>query len=93
MIVIGNVPEINEVKERLDFFVLTGLIDKWELLHEPLLTRRTAAVFFLSFSDEAKADVVWTELSSFPMLSYSRNDDRELSALDWRVEFSKGLPL
>ncbi len=51
---IGNVPEINLVKEHLDKLKSAGFINEWELPYENLLTRLTAAIFFLTPADEKK---------------------------------------
>jgi len=87
------VPEIYEVKKHLDELKDNGLITEWQLPYENILTRLTAAIFFLTPSDESKLDEIWKELDKHPMLQYRLNEERKLSDLEWRVEFNKGFEL
>ena len=86
---IGNVPEINSVKEHLEKMKQEGLIKEWELPYENLLTRLTAAVFFLTPADEKSLDKIWHELEVHKMLQYKINTEKKLSAYQWQVEFNK----
>ena len=90
---IGNVPEINSVKEHLDKLKKEGLVKEWELPYENLLTRLTAAVFFLTPANEKSVGKIWKELEVHKMLQYKLNEDKNLSGLEWRVEFNKGFEL
>ncbi len=90
---IGNIPEIVNVKQELDKLKKQGLIESWELPYENLLTRLTAAIFFLNSSSEDKIEDVWKKLSEFPMFTYRENTEKKLSQLNWRVEFNKGFEL
>lgn len=90
---IGNVPEINLVKEHLDKLKSAGLINEWELPYENLLTRLTAAIFFLTPADEKKLDEIWRELDINKMLQYKLNEDKKLSGLQWQIEFNKNFEL
>lgn len=87
------VPEIQEVKKHLDDLKEKGLLTDWELPYEHILTRLTAAIFFLTPTDESKLDEIWKELAQRPMLQYRLNEERKLSQLEWRVEFNKGFEL
>lgn len=87
------VPEIQEVKKHLDDLKEKGLLTDWELPYENILTRLTAAIFFLTPTDESKLDEIWKELDQHPMLQYRLNEERKLSQLVWRVEFNKGFEL
>lgn len=87
------VPEIQEVKKHLDDLKEKGLLTDWELPYENILTRLTAAIFFLTPTDESKLDEIWKELGEHPMLQYRLNEERKLSQLLWRVEFNKGFEL
>lgn len=87
------VPEIQEVKKHLDDLKEKGLLTDWELPYENILTRLTAAIFFLTPIDESKLDEIWKELDQHPMLQYRLNEERKLSQLVWRVEFNKGFEL
>jgi hypothetical protein len=93
MSVLVNVTEITAVKDHLDDLIKRGLVKEWELPYEYLLTRLTAAIFFLTPADERRLDEIWTELEKHPMLQYSHNEEKRLSALEWRVEFNKGFSL
>ncbi len=90
---IMNVPEITKVKEHLDELKEKGLINSWELPYENLLTRLTAAIFFLDAVDESKLDEIWKELSKHPRFVYKKSENQKLSKLEWRVEFNEGFEL
>jgi hypothetical protein len=88
-----NVPEIQEVKAHLQEMKTRGLIAEWELPYENILTRLTAAIFFLTPTDEARLDEIWRELDRHPRLTYRLNEEKKLSDLTWRVEFNKDFSL
>ena len=88
-----HVPEIIEVKKHLDDLKDQGLIKDWELPYENILTRLTAAIYFLTPTDESRLEDIWKELDKHPMLQYRLNEERKLSDLEWRVEFNKGFEL
>ena len=90
---IGNILEINEVKSKLQKFKESGTVKQWELPYENLLTRLTAAIFFLSVEDESKQDTLWEDLRSIPGFKYRKNEEKTLSELQWRVEFNEGFEL
>ena len=93
MVQVGNVPEIKEVKKHLNDLQNRGLVEKWELPYENILTRLTAAIFFLTPKDKTKLDEIWSQLNKYPMFIYRENVEKKLSQLDWRVEFNKGFKL
>ena len=93
MVQIGNVPEIKAVKNHLDDMKKNGLIKKWDLPYENILTRLTAAIFFLTPTDDSKLEQIWNELEVHNMLQYRLNEEKKLSELEWRVEFNKGFEL
>lgn len=93
MVQIGNVPEIKAVKKHLDELRKKGYIAEWELPYENILTRLTAAIFFLTPADDSKLEVIWKELEVHKMLQYRLNEDKKLSQLAWRVEFNKDFEL
>lgn len=87
---IGYVPEILEVKSHLEKMKLKGLIDNWELPHENLLTRITAAVFFIETSDNQEVRELWESLGRFTDLRYRENESgSNISNMKWRVEFNR----
>jgi hypothetical protein len=88
-----HVPEIIEVKEHLDNLKEKGLVKEWELPYENILTRLTAAIFFLTPVDDSKLDEIWKELDKHPLLTYRMNEEKKLSQLVWRVEFNKDFEL
>ena len=90
---IGNAPEIMAVKNHLNELKEKGLVKQWELPYENILTRLTAAIFFLTPLDESKLEEIWKELEVHKMLQYKLNEEKKLSQLDWRVEFNKGFEL
>ncbi|NLR57693.1 hypothetical protein HGH93_06260 [Chitinophaga polysaccharea] len=89
---LGNVREINEIKQHLDHLKSEGLITQWELPYEQILTRLTAAVFFVSLPGK-EDETVWKEMEKYPMFTYGRNEEKQLSALDWCMTFNKGFEL
>ncbi len=90
---IGNVPEIIAVKQHLDSLKENGLIREWEIPYENILTRLTAAIFFLTPTSESKLQEIWNELSRHKMLQFRLNEEKKLSELEWRVEFNMGFVL
>jgi hypothetical protein len=93
MVQIGNVPEIKAVKKHLDDLKTQGIVKEWELPYENLLTRLTAAIFFLTPTEDSNLEKIWQELAEHNMLHYRLNEERKLSNLEWRVEFNKGFEL
>lgn len=90
---IGNVPEIKAVKKHLEDLKEKRLVEDWELPYENILTRLTAAIFFITPTDESNLEKIWEELEVHEMLHYRLNEERKLSRLEWRVEFNKGFKL
>lgn len=88
-----HVPEIISVKEHLDEMKEKGLVKEWELPYENILTRLTAAIYFLTPTDDSKLDEIWKELDKHPRLTYRLNEEKKLSQLVWRVEFNKDFEL
>ncbi|MBD3374650.1 hypothetical protein GF406_06405 [candidate division KSB1 bacterium] len=88
-----NVPEINQVKSHLDELQTRGLVKEWELPYENILTRLTAAIFFIRPTEESKLDSIWKELSKHSRFISKPNDEKKLSQLPWRVEFNKDFEL
>jgi hypothetical protein len=83
---LGNVDEINAVKLRLTALQKKGMIREWELPYEHILTRLTAAVFFITASETGRLQDVWDELGAHNTLHFRRNEEKTISQLDWRVE-------
>ena len=87
---IGNIPEIIQVKNRLNELKLDGLVKDWELPYENLLTRLTAAIFFLTPTQESEVDQIWKVFNENEMFHVRKNEEKKLSQLEWRLEFNKG---
>lgn len=90
---IENVPEIIAVKKHLEDLRTRGLVKSWEIPYENILTRITAAIFFLTPEEDSNLDEIWDELSIHQMLQYRLNEEKKVSQLEWRVEFNKGYEL
>ncbi len=86
-----QVKPIIEMKEHLDQLKGKGLIEEWELPYENLLTRLTAAIFFLSPGAQHKEDpsAIWSELEKYDHFSYRANREKKLSALPYRITFNE----
>lgn len=83
------VKEINEIKKQLEQLRANGLIENWELPYENLLTRLSAAIFFLTPIAEDIEGKIWQELAKHEDFSFRLNQDKKLSGLMYRVTFSK----
>ena len=84
----GYVADIVAVKADLQLLTADGLIKEWELPYEEILTRLSAAIFFLTPSDDAELENIWKWLGKHKMLRYRENTEKKLSQLAWRVEFN-----
>lgn len=85
---IGNVPEIKEVKNHLQQMKNQGFLKDWELPYENLLTRLSAAIFFISPCSEDKLDEIWENMKIFVGFRYKKNEDKKMSQLEYRIEFN-----
>jgi len=85
------VKEINEVKEKLNSLKDHQIIKTWELPYENLLTRLSAAIFFVDPVPgvEDRLAEAWEQLEAFPDFSYRANEEKKLSSLPYRVTFHK----
>jgi hypothetical protein len=86
-----RVPEIIAVKDRLETLKKEGIISEWELPYENLLTRVTAAIFFLNLADNESEGLNKLEnsLKEFGNFSVRGNSEMKLSRLKYRVTFSE----
>jgi hypothetical protein len=84
-----HVPEIIEVKEKLESLKVSGLLNDWELPYENLLTRRSAAIFFFTPNTESSLSDITNALASFENSSLRPNEEKKLSKLAYRLTFSK----
>jgi hypothetical protein len=85
------VKEINEVKDNLEQLKTKGLIQEWELPYENLLTRLSAAIFFITPAgdDESSLGEVWSALEQYANFSFRLNHEKKLSGLQYRITFSE----
>lgn len=83
-----NIKEIALVKEELGRLQSEGLISQWELPYENLLTRLSAAIFFVTPADGADAAALWRQLENYPEFSWRENTEKKLSVLAYRVTFN-----
>jgi hypothetical protein len=88
MVQIGNVPEIIEVKSKLENLKKKGLVKDWELPYENLLTRLDAAIFFITPNSDAALQEIWKELGRIPKFVCQANEKQTLSKLAWDVRFN-----
>jgi hypothetical protein len=85
---IGNVAEINEVKNLLIEMQEEGSIRSWELPYENLLTKLSAAIFFITPTKPEQLLEVWKRLEKYGDVSYERNESKKLSELDFQFRIS-----
>lgn len=88
-----HVPEINKFKADLEALQSKKLIKAWELPYENLLTRISAAIFFLTPIDLSAESKIWNALKKHGKLKYSANEDQKLSTLKYRVTVNEGTML
>ena len=84
-----NVPQIAEVKVKLDGLKSQKLIKDYELPYEDILTRLSAAIFFVDLDDTGQVEEVWRELGGFEHFSVRQNVEKKLSKLPYRLTFNK----
>lgn len=84
-----HVKEIDTIKKQLEQLKTNGLVENWELPYENLLTRLSAAIFFLSPVKEEFEPAIWKELSNHENFSFQLNQDKKLSGLMYIVTFEK----
>lgn len=84
---IGNVLDIVKVKTHLAQLKEKGLVREWELPYENLLTRLSAAIFFMTPTNPEHAASIWEEFEAYPNFGYRENNERKLSQLEYRMTF------
>ena len=88
MAVIGKVSGIIAIKNMLENMKSSGQILEWELPYEQLLTRLTAAIFFVTPSTTTNIDEIVNQLSSY-QASYTKNMDKKLSFLQYKIQLKR----
>ena len=84
MVQIGQVEEIVAVKELLQKCQDEGLIASWELPYENLLTRLSAAIFYMGLDEASLLPEVKQKFIHYPCLSIELNG-HTLSSLNYRM--------
>jgi hypothetical protein len=86
-----HVPEIDSVKETLSSLKKEGVISQWELPYENVLTRLSAAIFFVSISNDTESNLekLTGRMGQYINFSYRVNSEKKLSGLQFRITFSK----
>ena len=84
---VGNVPEILEVKHTLKTMKEEGLIADWELPYENLLTRLSAAIFFITPAKQEDMQKIHDQLNRYQGFECKENTKKSLSQLEYQVEF------
>lgn len=84
-----NKPEIEKVKNLLESLKHRSLVAEWELPYENLLTRLTAAIFFINPVDDIDMSSIWAEFKEYEYLSYRINTEGLLSKMKYRMTFNK----
>jgi hypothetical protein len=82
------VKEISAVKELLAEMTENGQIADWELPYENLLTRLTAAIFFVTPQENTDIANLSVYFENYPHFSIRENIEKKLSALKYRITFS-----
>lgn len=85
---LGYIKEIEDVKLHLQRLKDNGTIREWDLPYEQILTRVSAAYFFLT-PVEGKEEQVWEEFKGYPHFQYGINKDKELSACSHQITFKE----
>ena len=86
MMQIFNIPDIQNFKLLLNTCKEKGLIERWELPYEQLLTRLQAAIFFFEINQEVVPDELYLLLSDYPNLVIRRNEGT-MSSMGYRLSF------
>ena len=86
---IGHVLEILDVKQYLEQLKSKGFIKDWELPYENLLTRLSAAIFFITPVSEEKIVEINEQMARFDNYVLDTNTDQLLSDLPYRIQFKQ----
>lgn len=84
---IGYVPEIQQVKQQLEMLEKKGIIQSWELPYENLLTRLSAALFFVTPTGDMQQ--VLDAIKTQPTVCCEKNDKHSLSDLEYCLFFQQ----
>lgn len=82
-----NIPEIIKIKNHLTELQSKGLVKEWELPYENLLTRLSAAIFFVTPAGEEQMKAIVNTFKDCPNFSCRENTEKKLSQLMYRITF------
>lgn len=86
---IGYAKDVMGLKDHLEQLKNRMILTGWEMPHENIISRLTAAVVFIS-ADKSKIKEVIEELTSKFFnykIHYRPNDEKKMSRLGWTIEF------
>ena len=86
---IGNVKEIHEVKNVLMEMTEEGLLQCWELPYENILTRREAAIFFLTPQTDYALRALSDRLKCYEYSHIEENTSKAMSNMSHRLIFTQ----
>lgn len=86
---IGHILEILDVKQVLEQLKSKGIVEEWELPYENILTRLSAAIFFVTPVSEESLLEINEQMSRFGNYSLVKNDEHLLSELTYQIEFKQ----
>jgi len=84
---IGNVDTIQLIKDYLESLKIAGKINDWELPYEHLLTRLSAALFFIDNVDDNNPSHLFEGILVSLEASLRKHDSHQLSEMLWELRF------
>jgi hypothetical protein len=84
-----NVPEIKKVKQKFEEIKSAQHIQNWELPYENILSRLTAAIFFITPAENISMEQIAAGFAEYENFSWRENTEQKLSQLAYRITFSK----
>lgn len=85
---IGDVPEIHKINSQLDELRQKGIVLDWEIPCMEMLTRKSAALYFITAVSEEAEPLIWETLKIHDGFGYRMNDLTDISHLKWCVTFN-----
>ncbi|HWV68409.1 hypothetical protein [Chitinophaga sp.] len=85
---IGDVPEIQLISSQLRELQKTGAIQAWEAPCTRILTRRSAALYFITAMSEEMEALIWDTLKVHEGFGYQLNQYPDISSLKWCITFN-----
>ncbi|MFB7304411.1 hypothetical protein [Heyndrickxia sporothermodurans] len=89
---IGNVEEIKKLKLSMETLRHNGLIIKWELPYENLLTRLSASIFFFTPAEDANLNELQKHiLKEFPNATIIPHQPANISQMPFKIVFDQNM--